>query len=159
MKITKCYQRWIGFLLAIIATVVGLVELNTIRKSSELAAAQAVMNTYYPARNMIIHGALRNLHTEKDLILFNLQIQNYPQGSEISKAAKETMMEIEDLGNLTHKQALTDYGHIGESICKQYAQGFFGGVAQSFVNEIVVPDALQQNAQKIEPMINLDDCQ
>ena len=59
MTIIEYCRRWIGPVLGIIAVVVGLIELNAIRRSSELAAAQAVMNAYYPARNAVVQGALR----------------------------------------------------------------------------------------------------
>ena len=163
MTIIEHCRRWIGPVLGITAVVVGLIELNAIRKSSELAAAQAVMNAYYPARNAVIQGALRNLHVGKDQVLFDAQIEKYvPKGSEgdaVRKTANELMVNIETLGNLAHDQTLKDYAKIVEYICQQQAEGLLGQMAKSFVNDIVVKDAERQNNSEGLPRIELEGCQ
>jgi len=168
MKITEHYQRWIGLLVGIIAAVVGLLALNTIQKSTKLAAAQTVMDTYYAAKNRIVASKFRDVDTQKDLVLFHLQTQDYRHGSskdpEIVKLVDQIMMEIETFGNRVHTDVLKDYNEIVESICEQYAKGLFGGLAESFVKETVLRDARRQNNEvynnmvEIEP-IDLDGCQ
>lgn len=144
-------------------------NLGTIQKSADLAASQAVMDTYYRARDAVVEAAYRDMQDSKDLIEFEKRV---PEGDPSRNAALKAMSNIYNLNKLWHKQALDDYATIVLQMSRLQERSLLGSAAESFLKEGVsedvnrfkkdceikgeeVPEHMKDMCKKLES-INLD---
>ena len=130
----------------LIIAIVGLVfaggQLKTIRKSAELTASQAVMDTYYHARNLVVESAQRNNERALEIVKYNFEIEQLAQNAsnEVRLEVSKLMLEGEELRNRVHEQALTDYAKIVSVLCWQHRNEVLGDSASFFIEKVVRKD-------------------
>lgn len=140
-RVTESIARWVTLLIAAGAIFVAWIELNTIRQSSELAAAQAVMDTYYRARDGVVLAIERNYRDGMEKTLFQEKLERFPpQSSQLRSFGKAVVKRGDFLVSHRREQAETDYLNIVRQLCRLNKQELLGATAQSFLKEVAYKD-------------------
>lgn len=127
---------------AIAAFAVAWVHLSTIQKSSQLAASQAVIDTYYRARDGVVSTEHQNMLRTLEVIKYKIELDKLtPEGSVARSLANEKLLEEEKYRNLLRHQALTDYATLVRHLCQQDRGGNLGTSAGSFLRVVIAVDA------------------
>lgn len=138
----KSTTRWMTLFVAVAAVGVAWFELSTIQKSSELAASQAVIDSYYRARDGILRAKHRNFIDNMKVTLFKAELDSLtPEGSNLRAHAEKVIEPGGKVGHLAEKLAREDYQAIIHHLCSQSEQGLSGPTALSFLTEVVIDDA------------------
>ena len=128
--------------LALAALIVAWVQLSTIQKSSQLAASQAVIDTYFRARDGVVDTEYQSILETLEAVKYIMEIDQLApvRGSEARELADKLLVEAENWRNSLRDQALTDYATLVRHLCQQDQDGYLGRSASSFLRVVIAAD-------------------
>lgn len=160
----KVIIRLISPVIAIAALCLAMSELDTLKKSSELAATQALMDTYYRALNRYVDAQRQMQNTLVEITPEKIGIEmrmRKPQELSVSpeQAMKDSQMKShlelkETYSKVVVDRALSDFVAVVANMCKQRENGLLGATAVAFLLDVVNRDMSDlQESFKLEELI------
>ena len=133
--------KWVTPVIAVITLIVAWLNLDAIEKTSELAASQAVIDTYYKARNDLLNNAAQdNAQIVQALLTVQEIEKTESEGSEVRQMVLNSLAENVIFREQLKTQIIEDYVNIVHHMCRQSELGILGTSAKSFLKEVVIQE-------------------